>query len=188
VITELERQQRENERLRRERERAEQERDRYRRERDRLRKKIERLEDELDAARRALHRQAAPFSRGLPKRSPRRPGRTAGATYGRKAHRTPPAHVDQTYDAPLTAWSPDCGGRLTLERYARQYQEDLPVVRPIVRDFHIAIGCREACGRRIQGRHPLQTSDAIGAAAAQLGPEAVTLAVVLNTYQPSACQ
>src|SRR5260370_39874541 len=32
----------------------------------------------------------------------------------------------------------------------------------------------------IQGRHPLQTSDAIGAAAAHLGPEAVTLAVVLN--------
>jgi transposase len=34
--------------------------------------------------------------------------------------------------------------------------------------------------RRLQGRHPLQTSDALGAAAAQLGPAAVTLAVVLN--------
>jgi transposase len=32
----------------------------------------------------------------------------------------------------------------------------------------------------VQGRHPLQTSDAIGAASAQLGPTAVTLAVVLN--------
>ena len=32
----------------------------------------------------------------------------------------------------------------------------------------------------MQGRHPLQTSDAIGAASAQLGPAAVTLAVVLN--------
>ena len=180
LLTELERQQRENDRLRRERERAEQERDRYRRERDRLRKKIERLEEELDAARRALHRQAAPFSRGLPKRSPRRPGRKAGASYGRKAHRMPPAHVEQTYDAPLPACCPDCGGRLSLERHATQYQDDLPVVRPIVRAFHIAIGFCDACGRRVQGRHPLQTSDAIGAAAAQLGPEAVTLAVVLN--------
>lgn len=124
--------------------------------------------------------QAAPFSRGLPKRSPRRPGRKAGASYGRKAHRAPPARVDQTYDAPLPVCCPDCGGRVSLERHATQYQEDLPVVRPIVRAFQIAIGCCEACGRRLQGRHPLQTSDAIGAAAAQLGPEAVTLAVVLN--------
>jgi len=54
-------------------------------------------------------------------------------------------------------------------------------VRPIVRAFHIAIGVCDRCGRRIhQGRHPLQTSHAIGAAASQLGPEAVTLAVVLN--------
>ena len=53
-------------------------------------------------------------------------------------------------------------------------------MRPTVRAFHIAIGhCRD-CGRRVQGRHPLQTSDALGAAAAQLGPVAVTLAVVLN--------
>jgi hypothetical protein len=35
-----------------------------------MRKKIERLEDNLDAAQRALHRQAAPFSRGTPRRHP----------------------------------------------------------------------------------------------------------------------
>ena len=78
LIEELERQERENEQLRRER-------DRYRQERDRLRKKIERLEDDLDEARRALHRQAAPFSRGTPRRRPCRPGRKAGVAYGRKA-------------------------------------------------------------------------------------------------------
>jgi transposase len=49
-----------------------------------------------------------------------------------------------------------------------------------VRTFDIAIGHCADCGRRVQGRHPLQTSDAIGAAGAQLGPAAVTLAVVLN--------
>lgn len=62
-IAELERRERENQRLRREREQAERDRDRYRHERDRMRKRIERLEDKLDAAQRALHRQAAPFSR-----------------------------------------------------------------------------------------------------------------------------
>ena len=32
----------------------------------------------------------------------------------------------------------------------------------------------------MQGRHPLQTSDALGAAAVQLGPQALALAVLLN--------
>jgi transposase len=62
-----------------------------------------------------------------------------------------------------------------------QYQEDLPVVRPIVRAFTVEIGRCRHCHRRVQGRHPLQTSDALGAAAAQLGPQAVTLAAVLHT-------
>jgi len=145
-----------------------------------LRKKIDRLEDELDDARRALHRQAVPFSRGTSRRLPRRPGRKPGAAYGRKAHRPIPRHVDERHRAPLPPRCPDCGGRLTTARHATQYQEDLPDVRPIVRAFDIAIGHCADCGRRVQGRHPLQTSDAIGAASAQLGPTAVTLAVVLN--------
>src|SRR5262249_58031585 len=39
--------------------------------------------------------------------------------------------------------------------------------------------CR-ACGRRVQGRDPRQTSDALGAAAVQVGPEALALAVRMN--------
>jgi transposase len=149
-------------------------------ERERLRKKIDRLEDELDDARWALHRQAAPFSRGTPRRRPRRPGRKPGAAFGRKAHRPIPRHIDERHTAPLPPRCPNCGGRLTTTRHATQYQEDLPDVRPIVRAFDIGIGHCTDCGRRVQGRHPLQTSDAIGAAGAQLGPTAVTLAVVLN--------
>ena len=177
---ELERQRREIERLRREHERADRDRNRYRRDRVTLRKKIDRLEDDLDKARRALHRQAAPFSRGTPRRPPRRPGRKPGAAYGRKAHRAMPTHVDEHYDAPLPATCPDCGGALALTGHATQHQEDLPIVRPIVRAFHIAIGHCTACQRRVQGRHPLQTSDALGAASTQLGPMAVTWAVILN--------
>jgi transposase len=173
LIAELERQEREREQLRRER-------DRYRQERDRLRKTIERLEDELDDARRALHRQAAPFSRGTPRRRPRRPGRKPGAAYGRSAHRRIPPQVHERHAAPLPPRCPECGGRLRPTWHATQYQEDLPDVRPLVRAFDIAIGRCADCRRRVQGRHPLQTSDAIGAAAAQLGPAAVTMAVVLN--------
>src|ERR671911_673446 len=39
--------------------------------------------------------------------------------------------------------------------------------------------CRD-CRRRVQGRHPLQTSDALGAAASQLGPDAQAAVVELN--------
>lgn len=180
LIEELERQQREIERLRREQERADRDRNRYRNERDVLRKKIDRLEDELDKAKRALHRQAAPFSRGTPPRPPRRPGRKPGRAYGRHSHRPVPTAVHEHYAAPLPAACPDCGHALVHTHDATQYQEDLPVVQPIVRAFHIAIGQCTVCRRRVQGRHPLQTSDALGAARTQLGPMAVTWAVILN--------
>jgi transposase len=63
-----------------------------------------------------------------------------------------------------------------------QYQEDLPIVRPLVRQFDVQVGhCRE-CGRRVQGRHPLQTSDALGAAQVHLGPGAVSFVVLLHTH------
>jgi transposase len=181
LIAELERQQREIERLRREHERADRDRNRYRDERDSLRKQIERLEDQLDDARRKMYRQAAPFSRGAPKATPRRPGRRSGRAYGRKAHRAIPAHVDERHHAHLPAACPQCQGPLRRLGTARQYQEDLPRVRPIVRAFTIEIGRCRTCGRRVQGRHPLQTSNALGAAAAQLGPQAITLAAVLHT-------
>jgi transposase len=180
LIKELERQQREIERLRREQARADRDRNRYRNQRDKLRQKIERLEDELDDARRTLHRQAAPFSRGVPRRPPRRPGRKPGTAYGRKAHRAVPTHIDHTSTAPRPRACPGCGGHVHVTHHATQYQEDLPDVRPIVRAFHIPIGYCTACGRRVQGRHPLQTSDALGAAATQLGPMAVTWATILS--------
>ena len=42
------------------------------------------------------------------------------------------------------------------------------------------IGHRLQCRRRVQGRHPLQTSDVLGAAAVHLGPQVVAFAVLLN--------
>ena len=65
---------------------------------------------------------------------------------------------------------------------ASQYQEDLPPVRPLVRRFDIEVGHCSQCRRHIQGRHALQTSDALGAASAQLGPGVVALVVELHTH------
>lgn len=149
-------------------------------ERNRLRRENERLKEELEMARRRATRQAAPFSRGLPKADPKRPGRKPGAAYGRTAHRPRPPRVDVTHDAPLPAQCPDCGGAVRRRRVVSQYQEDLPVQRPVVHEFRVAVGACRQCQRRVQARHPLQTSDALGAAAVQLGPQAVALAVILN--------
>lgn len=170
IIEEL---RRENERLREDMRRSEIE-------RNRLRRENERLKEELEMARRRASRQAAPFSRGLPKAYPKRPGRKAGCAYGRKAHRRPPPRVDVTHDAPLPARCPDCGGSVRRRRVVSQYQEELPVQRPVVHEFRVAVGHCIQCRRRVQGRHPLQTSDALGAAAVQLGPQTVALAVILN--------
>jgi transposase len=60
-----------------------------------------------------------------------------------------------------------------------QYQEDI-VRKIIVRRFDVEIGHCACCGRRIQGRHELQTSDALGAAGVQIGPQALSLAAHLR--------
>jgi len=178
---EVERAERERERAEHERARAERQRDRFRRDSEWLRKKINDLEHKLDAVERARFRQAAPFSRGAVSAAPRRPGRKAGAAYGRHACRPVPPRIDEHLDAPLPTTCPACAGHALRETHvALQYQEDLPVVRPIVRAFHVHIGRCATCGHRVQGRHPLQTSDALGAAAAQVGPHALALAAVLN--------
>jgi transposase len=177
----IERQEREITRLRNELARAEQQRREAERERDRLKRQNERLKQQLDAARRAGFRQAAPFAKNRPQGRGGRPGRRAGATYGRRARRVKPQRVDERYTAALPPACPDCGGALHLTRVATQYQEDLPVVRPVVRHFEVHVGCCTKCGRRVQGRHPLQTSDALGAANVHVGPGAVTFIVLMHT-------
>ena len=176
----IEHQQHEITRLREELARAEQQRREAERDRDRLKRQNEHLKQQLDAARRAGFRQAAPFAKDRPQGRGGHPGRRAGAAYGCHARRPKPPAVDETYTAALPLTCPDCGGALQFTRAAAQYQEDLPPVRPIVRAFHVHIGECQQCGRRVQGRHLLQTSDALGAAAAQLGPVAVATAAHLH--------
>jgi transposase len=141
----------------------------------------ERLRRQLDGALRAGKRQAGPFSKGEPKPNPRKPGRKPGKDYGTKAHREPPTpdQIDETHEAPLPDVCPDCGGPLDETHVAQQFQVEIPR-KPIHRQFIIHVGQCRQCRRRVQGRHPLQTSDALGAAAAQLGPDAQAAVVELN--------
>jgi transposase len=140
-----------------------------------------RLRQSLDEAQRAGKRQAAPFSRGEPTAQPKRPGRKAGDRYGKKAHRQPPApkDIDETLEAPLPDACPHCSGPIHECEIVQQYQVEIPR-KPIHRQFNVHVGHCQRCQRRVQGRHPLQTSDALGAAAAQLGPDAQAGIVELN--------
>jgi transposase len=154
---------------------------RLRKENQALKEQIARLRESLAEARRAAKRRAAPFSKGPPKPHPKRPGRKPGKDYGVKARRPIPDHVDETYEAPLGRCCPYCGSEdLEQLRVVDQYEEDLPVVTPRCRRFRIGVGRCRRCRRRVQGRHPLQTSDAIGAAGVHLGPRVIALAADLN--------
>jgi transposase len=141
----------------------------------------QRLRGQLDEARRAGKRQAAPFAKGKPSAQPKKPGRKPGKDYGPKAHRQPPSpeQIDEVHEAPLPHVCPDCGGPLDETHIAQQFQVEIPR-KPIHRQFNIHVGQCRQCRRRIQGRHPLQTSDALGAAAAQLGADAQAAVVELN--------
>ena len=140
---------------------------------------IERLQKALEEALRAGKRQAAPHSRGEPKQNPKKPGRKAGAHYGQQTCRAVPQRIDERIPVPLPKHCDRCGGEVVGERTEPQYQEEI-VRRTIVRRFDVEIGRCRCCGSRVQGRHAWQTSDALGAAAVQLGPEALSLAAHLN--------
>jgi transposase len=135
----------------------------------------------LEESQRAAKRQAAPFSRGEPKSDPKKPGRKPGKKYGKKGHRLPPEpqQIDEIYEAPLPDACPDCGGHVDETHVDQQYQVEIPR-KPIHRQFNVHIGHCQECGARLQGRHPLQTSDALGAAASQLGPDAQAGIVLFN--------
>jgi len=147
-------------------------------ENERLQAEIERLRKQLEEALRSLKRQAAPFSKGTPKANPKRPGRKGGGDYGQRSFRRIPNRVDEKIAVPLPNQCPDCGGRVRHDDTRAQYQEDI-VRQTIIRRFDIEVGHCTGCGGHVQGRHPLQTSDALGAAQVQVGPEALTLAAHL---------
>jgi transposase len=145
-----------------------------------LERRVQELLRALEEAQRAGKRQAAPFSRHEPKAHPAKPGRKSGSRYGCRSRRPIPPAIDQTLEAELPGCCPHCGGELEETRIEKQYQTEIPEPQVERIEFRIHVGRCKRCGRRVQGRHPRQTSDAVGGAAAQLGARAVALATELN--------
>src|SRR2546426_5185896 len=137
----------------------------------------ERLRKLLEEALRSLKRQAAPFSKGEPKSNPNRPGRKSGSDYGQRAFRAVPKRVNEEIAVPLPKKCPHCGGRGVHDDTQPQFQEDI-VRQTIVRRFEVETGHCTGCGGHVQGRHPLQTSDALGAAGVVMGAPPFLVAAV----------
>jgi transposase len=148
-------------------------------------RRIAELENEVKSLRRQLtetererNRQAHPFRREQSTEHPRKPGR-------RKGHRAdlrPLPTLDQidlVIDVPLDK-CPMCDVYLYDQGQVVQYQTDLPPIVPIVTQFNIETGRCPCCRQHWQGRHPDQTSDAIGATGNTLGPVVLTMAAEMK--------
>ena len=170
----------ENQRLREETRHLRQENRQLRMRVDALEPQALKLTALLEQAQRTGKRQAAPSSKGPPNGNPKPPGRKGGENYGPKAYRPlPEQKPDQVIDVPLPKQCPDCGGAAQEDHVDHQFQVEIPR-KPIIRRFDIHVGCCTRCGRCSQPRHPLQTSNATGAAASQLGPDLQTLMAMMK--------
>jgi len=143
-------------------------------------RRIAQLEKLIEELRRGGKRQAAPFSKGEPKSDPQRPGRKPAERYGKHACRPVPESVDETIGVDSPVRCEVCSGLVRLAGEERQYQIDLPEIRPRTTEFVLQVCECTQCGHRMRGRHPRQTSQAVGAAGVQVGPGVISLAAFLN--------
>jgi transposase len=143
-----------------------------------LQDEIKRLRQLLDESQRASKRQTHPFRREHSNEHPKKPGRRKG----HKADLRPvptPDQIDRVIDVPLDE-CPLCQAPLYDEGLVVQYQTDLPPIVPIITQFNIETGYCSCCRQYWQGRHPDQTSDAIGATGNTLGPVVLTMAAEMK--------
>jgi len=146
---------------------------------------IAELENELRLLRqqsseteREQHRQAHPFRRENTTERPKKPGRRKGHPADLRPVPTP-EQIDRVVDVPLDK-CPMCDVYLYDQDQVVQYQTDLPPIVPIVTQFNIETGYCPCCRQYWQGRHPDQTSDAIGATGNTLGPVVLTMAAEMK--------
>jgi transposase len=136
---------------------------------------IARLRAALDTQTREMSRQANRFRRRNLKKRRKKPGRKPGHLPALR----PTPQPDRVLDVPLDL-CPDCAAPLYDRSTVTQFQTDLPPIVPIVTQFNIQTGYCTCCHQYRQGRHPEQTSDAIGSAGNTIGPVVLTMAAELK--------
>jgi transposase len=143
-----------------------------------LEQELQSLRQQLEQTERDNNRQAHPFRRENASQKPKKPGRRQG----HKADLRPvptPDQIDRVIDVPLDK-CPLCDVYLYDQSQVVQYQTDLPPIVPLITQFNIETGHCPCCRQYWQGRHPDQTSDAIGATGNTLGPVVLTMAAEMK--------
>ena len=137
------------------------------------------LRDQLELAKKAAARSAAPFrrrdSKKIPKDQHKKPGRPVGHP---GVNRPIPDVIDEVVDVPLTC-CPHCQGSIHDCQINTQYIEEIPPVKPRVTKLTTHSGTCPKCGP-VRSSHPLQAGRGFHASACQLGPRALALAALLN--------
>ena len=157
-------------------------------------KRLQRQVEQLTAANEQLRkqpvelqrggkRQAAPFSKGRPTSTPKRPGRKPGK--GMFNYRRLPSPDEVTEPVVEVAVSgdtcPRCGGGLEHEGVGVAYVTDIPPIpRPRVTAYRVRICRRRSCGRQVRGRHPDVGPDQYGASAHRVERRLMAAAHVLD--------
>ncbi len=135
---------------------------------------VEKRNTELEQKR---HRSAAPFRRDPTQRKP--DPKPTGAKKGHAPHfrGVPPEAEIEEETVPLDR-CPHCGGGVKKKQWIEQVIVEIPLLIARYTRLRTESGDCEVCGR-VRSTHPLQVSEATGAAGVQLGPNASALAVDL---------
>jgi transposase len=143
-----------------------------------LRKQIADLTRKLEEKSRAQKRQAAPFRRGKQTGEKKKPGRKGGHVQESRPE-PPPESIERTLEASVDV-CPQCQGDLEDVVTHVQYQTDVPPIQPTVTQINVQVGYCPCCQLRVQGTHPEQMSQSLGAAAHALGARAIAFAADLK--------
>jgi len=141
-----------------------------------LAKKLRLLEEKLEQTQRESKKQTVKFPRNKRTPNPKKPGRKGGH---QQHKRIVPPVIDKQIDVPVPTVCPDCQIPLTIVTH-QQFQTDIPPVKPTTIQFNVQVGTCPCCELRVQGRHELQVSDALGGANHVIGANAQGLAAHLK--------
>ena len=141
-----------------------------------LQQQVVKIQEQLHESEKNAKRQTSRFTRRKRAANPKPPGRKKGSP---ATHRAQPQQADREIDVPVGC-CPDCCCDLENITVHQQFQTDLPPITPIVTQFNVHVGTCPQCGQRVQGHHPEQISDALGAAGNVIGPNAQAMAAQLK--------